>query len=252
MKAIVTAIFAAMLVASCFLQSNEAAPQQVNVAVAANFTPAAKDIAAAFEAETGQKAILSFGSTGKLYAQIAHGAPFGVFLAADARHPEMAERAGLAVAGTRFTYATGKIALYSPDPSLVDNSGAVLSRGGFEKLAIANPKNAPYGAAAVKAMTDLGVYDALLPKIVHGDNIAQTYQFLITGNAQLGFVALSQVVHDKTGSKWIVPEDIVTPIRQDAVLLTAGKNDSTALAFIAFLKSEKPREIMTRYGYGTD
>lgn len=252
MKSILTAIFAALLIVGCLIKGDDTQASEINIAVAANFTSAAKDIADAFERQTGHKAILSFGSTGKLYTQITHGAPFDAFLAADTKHPEMAEQEGLAVAGTRFTYATGRIVLYSTDPTLVDDAGEVLSRGGFEKLAIANPKNAPYGAAAVKAMMELGVYDTLLPKIVRGDNIAQTYQFVITGNAQLGFVALSQVVNDEAGSKWIVPEDIVAPIRQDAVLLRAGENDSTALAFLAFLKSEKAREIITRYGYGSD
>jgi len=252
MKMVFTAIFSAMVLAGSLFKGGDAAADQVNIAVAANFTPAAKDIAAAFETQTGHKAILSFGSTGKLYTQIVYGAPFDVFLAADAKRPEMAERSGLAVSGTRFTYATGQIALYSADPSLVDDAGEVLSSGGFQKLAIANPKNAPYGEAAVKAMMELGVYDELLPKIVRGDNLAQTYQFIITGNAQLGFVALSQVVNDESGSKWVVQENIVAPIRQDAVLLQSGANSSTATAFLAFLKTQTAREIITKYGYGTD
>ena len=231
--------------------SHSARAAETNVAVAANFTAAAKDIASAFKAETGHEAVLSFGSTGKLYTQIANGAPFQVFLAADTKRPAKALAEGLGVAGTSFTYATGKIVLYSVDAALVDGDGKVLGTPDkFEKLAIANPKTAPYGAAAVEAMTKLGVYDSVKAKIVQGDSIAQTHQFVATGNAQLGFVALSQVVADDKGSKWVVPADLYAPIAQDAVLLKTGADSEAAKAFLAFLKGDTAHAIIEKYGYG--
>ena len=233
--------------------TDTAAAAETNVAVAANFTAAAKEIATAFEAETGHTATLSFGSTGKIYTQIANGAPFTVFLAADQARPEKAEAEGLAVAGSRFTYASGKIVLYSVDAALVDGEGAVLKTPDrFERLAIANPKTAPYGAAAVQAMEAMQVPQATLDKIVQGDSISQTHQFVATGNAQLGFVALSQVIGTQEGSRWIVPADLYTPIHQDAVLLKIGKDDEAAKAFITFLKGDAARVIIESYGYGVE
>lgn len=226
---------------------------ETKIAVAANFTAAAKDIAKAFAADTGHSAVLAFGSTGKLYAQIAHGAPFEAFLAADQKRPMKAEAEGLAVSGSRFTYAKGKIVLYSIDADLVDGAGQVLGTPGkFTKLAIANPKTAPYGAAATEAMQKLDVYEGVKGKIVQGDSIAQTHQFVATGNAQLGFVAYSQVVTAKGGSQWVVPDDLYAPIRQDAVLLKAGLDNEAAQAFLAFLKGETARAIIASYGYGLD
>ena len=223
---------------------------QTNVAVAANFTDAAKEIAQAFKAKTGDEAVLSFGSTGQLYTQISQGAPFEVFLAADDERPKKAIADGLAVPDSAFTYATGKIVLWSADPKLVQGA-ATLKNGKFEKIAIANPATAPYGAAAVQAMRTLEVYEQLEPKLVQGNNIAQTYQFVETGNAELGFVALSQVANDKEGSRWLVPGDLYDTIRQDAVLLKKGADSQAAKAFVAFLKGPEAARIMERYGYGT-
>jgi molybdate transport system substrate-binding protein len=223
---------------------------QTNVAVAANFTDAATEIAQAFEEKTGHEAILSFGSTGQLYTQITQDAPFEVFLAADDERPRKAEDEGLAVPGSRFTYAIGKIVLWSKDPDLVHGE-ATLKRGDFTKIAIANPTAAPYGAAAVQAMQALGVYDRLEPKIVQGNNIAQTYQFVETANAELGFVAASQVVSANEGSRWEVPADLYEPIRQDAVLLENGADSEAAKAFVEFLRGPEAAPIIAKYGYGT-
>lgn len=225
---------------------------KTTIAVAANFTAAAKDIAQAFEIKTGHKAVLAFGSTGRLFAQIVHGAPFDVFLAADQARPEKAEADGFAVPVSRFTYATGKIVLYSQSPEVVDDAGDVLTKPEtIVKIAIANPKTAPYGAAAVETMQKLGVYDMLKAKFVIGDNIAQTHQFVVTENATLGFVAYSQVIHADQGSSWVVPEDLYAPIRQDVVLLKNGENSEAAQAFLAFLKSADARTIIESSGYGT-
>ena len=223
---------------------------QTKVAVAANFTNAAKEIAQAFKEKTGDEAVLSFGSTGQLFTQISQGAPFEVFLAADDERPRKAEGEGLAVPGSAFTYATGKIVLWSQDPRLVQGA-ATLEGGNFEKIAIANPTTAPYGGAAVQAMRALKVYDRLAAKIVQGNNIAQTYQFVETGNAELGFVALSQVANSSEGSRWLVPGDLYDAIRQDAVLLKNGAASEPAKAFLAFLKGPEAARIMERYGYGT-
>ena len=221
-----------------------------NVAVAANFTEAAKEIAAAFKAKTGDTAELSFGSTGTLFTQISQSAPFEVFLAADDSRPTKAVDDGLAVKGTQFTYAIGKIVLYSADPKLVKD-GETLKNGEFDKLAIANPKTAPYGTDAIEAMRKLGVYDDLKSKIVEGTNIAQAFQFVETGNAELGIVALSQIAGKDGGSRWNVPSDLYTPIRQDAVLLDTGKESATAKAFIDFLKGPEAAVVIRKYGYDT-
>ena len=226
-----------------------AAAAETQVAVAANFTEPAKAIAAAFKAATGDTASLSFGSSGQFYAQMAHGAPYEVFLSADAERPAAAERDGLGVAGTRFTYARGRLVLYSKTPGLVDAAGAVLKSGRFAKLSIADPAAAPYGAAAVQTMTRLGVYAALKPKIVQGSSIAQAYQFVDTGAAELGFVALSQVIDASGGSRWIVPAADHAPIDQQAILLTPGRANPAARAFLAFLKGPQAVAIIRKYGY---
>jgi molybdate transport system substrate-binding protein len=223
---------------------------QTNVAVAANFTDAANEIAQVFKEKTGHDAILSFGSTGQLYTQITQDAPFEVFLAADDERPQKAEEDGLAVPGSRFTYAIGKIVLWSKDPGLVQGR-ATLRSGDFTRVAIANPTTAPYGAAAVQAIQALGVYDRLEAKIVQGNNIAQTYQFVETGNAELGFVALSQVMSGNEGSRWEVPGDLYEPIRQDAVLLAKGADSEAARAFVEFLRGPDAAPIIAKYGYGT-
>ena len=222
---------------------------QVNVAVAANFTEAAKEIGKAFEEETGHKAVFSFGSTGQLYTQITQDAPFGVFLAADQERPRKAVDEGYAVTDSLFTYATGKIVLYSADKQLVTGQ-ETLTAGNFTKIAIANPVIAPYGAAAVEAMKALGVYEALAPKIVQGTNIAQTYQFVETGNAEVGFIALSQVTTHEDGSRWLVPENLYSTIAQDAVLLKKGEDNEAAKSFVGFLKGPAAKSIAERYGYG--
>lgn len=223
---------------------------ETNVAVAANFTEPAKEIARAFEAKTGHKAVLSFGATGQFYAQIRQDAPYAVFLAADETTPAKAVAEGLAIADSRFTYAIGRLVLWSKDPAAVTDE-ATLKRSAFDKIAIANPALAPYGLAAVQAMTKMGVYDALKPKIVQGNTIAQTYQFVETGNAEVGFVALSQVIVKGEGSRWLVPETLHDPIRQDAVLLKKGEADEAAKAFLAFLKGPESAAVIARYGYGT-
>lgn len=229
-----------------------ASADEVQVAVAANFTAPMKLITANFEKATGHKVALSFGATGKFYAQIRNGAPFDVLLAADDETPARMEKEGLGVTGSRFTYAIGKLILWSAKPGYVDDKGDVLKKGSFEHIALANPKLAPYGAAAVEVMTKLGVMSALEPKFVQGENIAQTYQFVSTGNAELGFVALSQVYEDgklKSGSGWIVPSAIHSPIRQEAVLLSRAKGNLAAEALLKYLKSDKARAVIKAYGY---
>jgi molybdate transport system substrate-binding protein len=224
----------------------------VNVAVAANFTAPMREIAAAFEKDTGHQAKLAFGSTGKFYTQIRNGAPFDALLAADDETPARLEQDGLAAPGARFTYATGSLALWSARPGVVDAQGDVLRAGGFNKLALANPRLAPYGRAAVEVLTSLGLLDTLSPKFVQGENIAQTWQFVGTGNAELGFVALSQVMQDGKivkGSAWRVPARLHAPIRQDAVLLATGKGNAAAEALMKYLKGAKARAIIQAYGY---
>lgn len=225
---------------------------EVNVAVAANFTAPMKQIAADFEKETGHKAVLSYGASGKFYAQIKNGAPFQLFLSADDEKPAQLEKDGLTVPGNHFTYAVGTLVLWSPKPGFVDSKGEVLSKGHFNKLAIANPKLAPYGSAAMEVLTKKGLLTAVTPKFVQGENISQTFQFVSTGNAELGFVALSQVMKDgkiTTGSAWIVPGTLHTPIRQNAVLLATGKDNAAARALLDYLKSDKSKKIIRSYGY---
>jgi molybdate transport system substrate-binding protein len=225
---------------------------EVSVAVAANFTAPMQKIAQSFEQNTGHKAILSFGSTGNFYAQIKNGAPFEILLSADDETPLRMEKEGLGVPGSRFTYATGKLVLWSKQSGLIDDKGEVLRRGNFQRLALANPKVAPYGAAAIESMTKLGVLQDIQLKIVQGENIAQTYQFIATENAQLGFVALSQVLTDgkiAQGSAWVVPANLHLPIRQDAILLTKGRSSPAAQALMTYLRSEKARAVIRSYGY---
>lgn len=225
------------------------AAADVSVAVAANFTEPAKEIAAAFLKTTGDTATLSFGASGTFYTQIAHGAPFEVFLSADADRPAAAERDGFAVPGTRFTYAIGRLVLYSATPGLVDASGMVLKTGSFAHLAIADPTAAPYGVAAEQTMVKLHVADALASRIVKGSSITQAYQFIATEAAELGFVAQSQVINVPGGSRWLVPVNDHAPIDQQAVLLKTGANNPAAAGFIKFLKSPDARAIIRRYGY---
>jgi len=231
------------------LGASPALAAQTQVAVASNFTDTAKEIAAAFKAATGDEAVLSFGASGQFYTQITKGAPFEVFLSADADRPKKADADGLSVPGTRFTYAVGRLVLFSKTPGLVDDRGAVLSSGKFAKLSIADPASAPYGEAAIETLKTLKLYDTLQPKIVQGSNITQAYQFVETGAAELGFVALSQVINETGGSRWLVPAADHAPIEQQAVLLKTGARNPAAKAFIDFLKSPTAVAIIKKYGY---
>jgi molybdate transport system substrate-binding protein len=224
---------------------------EVAVAVAANFTAAAREIASSFHAQTGHTVKLSIGSSGQLYAQITQGAPFDILLSADALRPRQAETDGLAVPDTRFTYAIGKLVLWSAAPGRIDARASVLQQGNFAHLAVANPATAPYGAAAIESLKALGVYDRIAAKIVQGESISQAFQFIASGNAELGFVALSQLTDQTGGSRWIVPENLYAPILQDAVLLKTGAQNKTAIEFFAFLKSPQAVAIITRHGYAT-
>lgn len=237
------------------LCAGPALADKVQVAVAANFTAPMKEIAVAFERSSGHKALLSFGATGQFHAQIHNGAPFEVLLAADSRTPQKLEEEGSAVAGSRFTYAEGQLVLWSADPALIDASAQVLKSGQFRHLAIANPKTAPYGSAALETLQALGVRDSLQGRLVQSENIAQCYQFIATGNAALGFVAKSQVFLDgklTSGSSWEVPASLHSPILQDAVLLNQGKDNAAATALLAYLQSDEARAVIRRYGYRTE
>ena len=237
------------LLAALLLAALPARAEDISVAVAANFTAPMKLIASAFEKDSGHRVVASFGATGKFYAQIKNGAPFEVLLAADEATPARLVQENAAVAGTSFTYAVGKLVLWSAKPALVDTAGAVLKTGSFAHLAMADPKLAPYGAAALETLKAMGVYASVQPKIVTAENITQAYQFVHSGNAELGFVALSQVQPDDKGSVWLVPANLYAPIRQDAVLLQSGKGRPAALALMQFLKGDKARAIIRSFGY---
>lgn len=252
MKRLTQLMIAFLLIAA---MSKVACADGVQVAVAANFTAPMQQIAIEFEKDTGHHALLSFGSTGQFYAQIKNGAPFQVFLAADEKTPAKLDGEGMTVPGSRFTYAVGSLVLWSTNPDLVDPKGAVLEKGTFEHLAMANAQLAPYGAAAVETMERLGLAGKLRPKIVQGENIAQTYQFVASGSAELGFVALSQVMRNgkiSSGSAWIVPAGMHAPLRQNAVILANGKNSAAAIALMQYLKSPKARAVIKSYGYETE
>ncbi len=240
---------------AAFLAAVAAQAGEVQMAVAANFTAPMKQIAAEFEQATGHKALVAYGATGKFYAQIANGAPFEVFLAADNRVPAKLAEEGRALADTRFTYALGTLVLWSAKAGLVDEQASALREGRYNKLAIANPRVAPYGVGAVEVLTALGLLEAATPRFVRGENIAQTYQFVSTGNADLGFVALSQVMEEgriPKGSAWVVPGEMHQPMRQDAIVLTKGKDNPAAQALMAFLRSDKARAIIRSFGYGLE
>ena len=242
----------AKLTAACGLLAlgtmGSAQASQTNVAVAANFTDAAKEIAASFKAKTGHEAVLSFGASGQLYTQITQDAPFQILLSADEDRPNKAVADGLGVTGSVFTYAIGKLVLWSKDPAAVKGEDT-LKGTAFTKLSICNPTAAPYGAAAVETMKALKLYEALQPKLVIGANISQAFQFVDTGNAEIGFVALSQLSGDKGGSRWLIPQDLYKPIRQDAVLLKKGADNEAAKAFMGFLKGPEAKTIIEKYGY---
>jgi molybdate transport system substrate-binding protein len=222
---------------------------QTNIAVAANFTEPAKQIAALFKQKTGHEAILSFGASGPFFSQITHDAPFQVFLSADEDRPKAAIDGGYAVSESLFTYAVGKLALWSKVVDVTKGDEA-LKAGAFAKLSIANPNAAPYGSAAIEAMKALGVYEALKPKIVQGASIAQAFQFVDTRNAEVGFIALSQLYGVTDGTRWLVPQELYSPIRQDAVLLKKGADDVASKAFLEFLKGPEARAIIEKFGYG--
>jgi molybdate transport system substrate-binding protein len=252
----------------------------VQVAVAANFAVPLERIAAGFSAATGHTLKVAAGSTGKFYAQIVAGAPFELLIAADDETPKKLIAEGQAVAGSNFTYAIGKLVLWSAKPGFVDAQGAVLGSGRFAHLAIANPKVAPYGAAALQVIEARGLGEALAPKLVTGESIAQAFQFVSTGNAELGFVALSQVIaagppqgdqrplggpapkapggpatvpgKPAAGSYWLVPQELYTEIRQDAVLLKPGADNPAAQALLGYLKSPAAQQVIRAFGYGID
>ena len=241
-----------LLLASLSLLTAVSQAETVSVAVASNFAAPMKQIAAQFERDTGHKAVLSFGATGQLHAQIKNGAPFELLLAADAQTPLKLEQEGLALAGTRRSYAIGRLVLWSRTPGLVDAGGQVLRTGKFEKLALANPKLAPYGAAAWQVLEQLSLSDALRPRIVEAANISQAVQFVASGNAALGFVAMAQVFESgklREGSAWVVPETMHSPLRQDSVLLLPGKGKPAAQALLEYLQSPKARAIIASFGY---
>ena len=225
----------------------------VLVAVASNFTKPMNEIAEAFKKATGHEANLSFGSSGKFVAQIENDAPFEVLLSADDKNPKKLEESGKGIANTRFTYAIGKLVLWSAKAGLVDDQGQILSKGGFKHVALADPKLAPYGLAAEEALKNLGLLDKLHTLFVLGENISQTQQFISSGNAELGFIALSQVIDKEgsisEGSGWIVPDNLHTPIRQDAILLKKGEPNPAAPALLEFLKSPEALAIIKKYGY---
>ena len=243
------------LIAALFLlaplMAARAGAGQTHVAVAANFIEPAREITTLFQQKTGHEAILISGASGAFFSQITHGAPFEVFLSADEERPRLAVEQGFAVPDSRFTYAVGKLVLWSRVVD-VTKGEAVLKAGNFRKLSIANPTSAPYGAAAVETLKGLGVFDALQPKIVRGSSIAQAFQFVDTLNAELGFVALSQLYDNTEGTRWLVPEKLHAPIRQDAVLLKDGANDEASKAFFAFLKGPEAHAIIERFGYALE
>lgn len=248
------AIFAASFVGA--ITATPVHAGEALVAVAANFAEVVEELKPAFEQESGHQLQTTTGSTGKLYAQIAAGAPFEVLLSADARTPEKLETEGAGVAGTRITYAIGRLALWSADPARIGADGrAALAASDLQHLAIANPDLAPYGVAARETLQKLGLWDSLQGKIVMGENIGQAYSMVATGNAELGFVALSAVLSPraaKAGSHWDVPQELFTPIRQDAILLRAGADSEAARAFLDFLESPEARQVIERFGYGLD
>ena len=241
-----------ILLAFSLLMSGITSADEVQVAVAANFTAPMQKIAADFEKDTGHKAQLIFGSTGKFYTQIKNGAPFEILLAADDETPVKLEKENSAVAGSHFTYAIGKLVLWSAKPGFVDDKGEALRKGEFKHLSLANPKLAPYGAAAIEVLTTLRLIDEIRPRFVEAENITQAFQYISTGNAELGFVALSQVIKDgkiADGSAWIVPANLYQPIRQDAVLLEKGKGKPAAEALMKYLANDKVKAVIKSYGY---
>ena len=243
---------AVLFIALCFIPAS-GNTETLRLAVAANFTDVTRVIVPRFEQASGHTVKVSFGSTGKLYAQTIHGAPFDLFLAADAERPRRLVEEGLAVKGSRFTYARGRLVLWSADKDRFKDGEAFLLNGDFKRLAIANPKTAPYGVAAQQVLQHLGLWQEISKKLVRGDSIAQTFQFTATANAELGLVAASQVKGwSKPGSLWVIPNDYYQPISQQAVLLNRGAQNEAALAFLQFLKSDAVRATIREHGYGVE
>lgn len=243
------------LVAFSLMAVSNVSADEAQIAVAGNFTAPMKAIIASFEQDTDHTVKVSFGSTGKLYAQIKNGAPFEALLAADQERPKLLEEEGLGAPGSRFTYSIGALVLWSADADKVKDGAALLKSGDFNKLSIANPKLAPYGEASIETLEALGLKAAIEPKLVMGENIAQTYQFVDTGNADIGFVALSQVMENGEiikGSGWIVPAEMHAPIRQDALILNSGKDNPAVAELFAYLKGEKAEAIIHDFGYETE
>ncbi|MDO9241325.1 molybdate ABC transporter substrate-binding protein [Methylicorpusculum sp.] len=239
-----------LLVIYFFYNPSQAAT--VNVAVAANFSGPMQKIASAFDQSTGHKTIIAYGTVGKFYAQIKSGAPFDLLISADQETPEQLEKDNLAVAESRFTYAIGKLVLWSSRPGFVDEHGDILKKDDFKHIAIANPKVAVYGEAAIEALNKLGLTQQLQARFVTGENITQAYQFVSSGNAELGFIAWSQIYEEGRaipGSYWLVPQDLYPSLRQDAVLLTRGKDNVAAKDLLAFLRSDTAKNIIRSYGY---
>lgn len=243
-----------ILIVMFFSISQYTHAEKVNVAVASNFKNTMQDIIVEFERSTEHHVLLSSGSSGKFYVQIKNGAPFDVFFSADQLVPQTLDNEGFSVLGSRSTYATGALALWSANPKFINNDANRLKSGDFTKLALANPRLAPYGIAAVEVLRSLKLKESTESDWVQGENIAQTYQFVSSGNAEIGFVALSQLMdksHVKKGSSWVVPQEHYKPINQDVVLLNRGKNNAAAIALLNFIKSDKAQKIIRSYGYTT-
>lgn len=250
-----TTFFRSMLVVILLLFGQTSWAATTLVAVASDFTKPMTEIAAAFERTTGHTAKLSFGSSGKAFAQIQSGAPFEVYLSASEKYPLELEKNGFAVIDSHFVYAIGKLVLWSAIPGYVDDQGKILTTGGFKHIALADPTHAPYGVVAEDVMKSLGVLDKLRPLFVQGENISQTFQFVNTGNAELGFVGLAQVIDVNSekigsGSGWIIPDNLHSPFRQMAVLLKTGAENPAAHALVDFLKSPTALAIIEKYGFG--
>lgn len=232
-----------------------ASAETMTIAVASNFITAMEEIVPLFEAESGHEVQVSYGSSGRIYAQIKNGAPFDVFLSADQEKPAALEAEGQAVAGSRYTYARGALVLWSKQTDMALEQAEVLREGSYNKLALANPRLAPYGAAALEVLDNLGLQEATRDKRVLGENITQAYQFVDTGNAELGFVALSQLMASgalESGSSWIIPPTLYTPIRQDLVLLKRAEGKAAVQAFLEFLQSTQAKSVIVRLGYTVD
>lgn len=224
----------------------------IDVAVASNFSAPIHIIASQFQKETGHVLRVSIGSTGSLYAQIKNGAPFDIFLAADTQTPAKIGKEGLGIASSQFTYARGRLVLWSAQTHVVDSQGDVLKKMAFNKIVMANPQLAPYGLAAQEVLQQLGLQESLKTKIVMGDNISQAYQFIATQNASLGFVALSQVMEQgliQKGSVWLIPTQLHTPLKQDAILLRKAEKNKTAISFLQYLKKSSTQQLIRSYGY---